>query len=57
MDEKTREARRAYMREWAKKNPDKVREYQERFYKKQVAKMAAVADEKPSDGGNETREV
>lgn len=57
MDDVAKEARRAYKREWARKNPDKVREYQERFYKKQAAKMAAVADGKPSDGGDETKEV
>lgn len=34
------EARRAYKREWAKKNPEKVRKYQETFWQKQAEKAA-----------------
>lgn len=34
-------ARRAYKREWRKKNPDKVRAANERFFKKQAEKLAA----------------
>ena len=37
MNEKAKEARRAYKREWARKNPDKVRAAQERFYNKKAA--------------------
>lgn len=33
------EARRAYKREWARKNPDKVKAAQERYWKKKAAQM------------------
>ena len=36
MDEKAKEARRAYRREWAKKNPDKVRAIEERYWTKKA---------------------
>jgi len=32
------EERRAYYREWRAKNPDKVREYQSRYWKKKAEK-------------------
>ena len=34
MDEKAKEARNAYNREWRKKNRDKTRLYRERYWKK-----------------------
>lgn len=40
MTEAALEARRAYKREWAKKNRDKVKAQQERYW----AKKAAVGD-------------
>lgn len=33
------EARRAYKREWARKNPDKIKAQQERYWKKKAAQM------------------
>lgn len=41
MDEKAREARRAYKREWARRNPDKVRAAQERYWNRRGAAEAA----------------
>ena len=38
-DSAAAEARRAYRREWARKNPDKVRAAQERYWKKKAAQM------------------
>lgn len=40
MTEKAAAARRAYKRAWAKKNPDKVKAAQERYW----AKIAAAAE-------------
>lgn len=36
MDKKAIEARRAYKREWARKNPDKVKAAQERYWNKKA---------------------
>lgn len=40
MTEAAKEARRAYRREWAKKNPDKVAAMQERYWTKRAAENA-----------------
>lgn len=40
MTEEAREMRREYRREWAKKNRDKVRAAQERYWEKKVAQQA-----------------
>lgn len=37
MTEQAKEARRAYKREWAKKNRDKVKAAQERYWTKKAA--------------------
>ena len=37
MDEKAKAARRAYKRAWAKKNPEKIRAQQERYWVKKAA--------------------
>lgn len=37
-------ARRAYQRAWRKKNADKVRAANDRFYKRQAEKLAAEND-------------
>ena len=34
------EARRAYLREWKKAHPDKVREYNARYWAKRAERMA-----------------
>lgn len=36
MTEEAKEARRAYRREWAKKNPEKVQEYARRYWEKKA---------------------
>lgn len=38
MTDAAKEARRAYFREWKKKNPDKVKAAQARFFEKLAAK-------------------
>lgn len=44
MTEAAKQARRAYARAWAKKNPDKVREIQARYWEKK-AREAQEAQE------------
>ena len=41
MTDEAKEARRAYKREWYRKNPEKVKAQQERFYAKKAAEAAA----------------
>lgn len=36
MTEQAKEARRAYKRAWNKRNPDKVKDYQERYWNKKA---------------------
>lgn len=43
MDDKAKAARRAYKREWARKNPDKCRKYQENYWTK-IAEQAEQAE-------------
>lgn len=38
-------ARRAYKREWARKNPDKIRAQQERYWTRRAAEAAAADTE------------
>ena len=40
MDERAIEARRKYHREWARKNPDKVRAATERYWQRKAAQAA-----------------
>ncbi len=47
MTEAAREARRAYKRQWAKENPDKIKAQQERFWAKRAA--AAQQEEQNTD--------
>lgn len=52
MTEAAKEARRAYKREWARKNAEKTRLYQERFFEKKAAEAAAAqaaADPEPNE--------
>jgi len=46
------EARRAYKRQWAKDNPDKVKAAQERFWKKKAAKAKEADPPEEKGGGN-----
>lgn len=40
MDEKAREAQRQYLREWRKRNPERVREANQRYWQKRAARLA-----------------
>lgn len=39
MDEKAREAQRAYMREWRRRNKDKVRESNRKYWVRRAQRM------------------
>lgn len=41
MDEKARAARRAYKREWAQRNPEKIRAYQDKYWARRAERMEA----------------
>lgn len=43
MTEQATELRRAYRRQWAKNNPEKVKEQQARYWEKRAAQEAAKA--------------
>lgn len=43
--EAARAARRAYKREWAKANPEKIRGYQLKYWEKRAAQQAATPAE------------
>lgn len=45
MTEQALAARRAYKRQWAKNNPDKIKAQQERFWAKKAAKMEIKTEE------------
>lgn len=45
MNVSARDARRAYLREWRRKNPDKVRAATERYWERRAAKLSAEAEE------------
>jgi len=47
------EARRAYKREWAKKNPEKIREYQRKYWTKKGAEAATSEAETASRSDTE----
>lgn len=47
------EARRAYKREWAKKNPEKIREYQRKYWTKKGAEAATSETETASRSDTE----
>lgn len=40
-DELAREAKRQYFREWRRKNPDKVRESNRKYWQRRAARLAA----------------
>lgn len=50
MQELKKQARREYSREWRKRNPEKVRAAQERYWAKKAAEIA-VKREKPPENG------
>lgn len=43
MTEKARAAQRAYRKEWARRNPDKVKAQQERYWQRRAERMAQEA--------------
>lgn len=45
MDEKAKEARRAYSNAWRAANKDKVREYNQRYWKRKAEQMQQNADQ------------
>lgn len=50
MEELKREARREYIRKWRKRNPEKVRAAQERYWAKKAAEIAAKREKPPENG-------
>lgn len=42
------DARRAYKRNWAKNNPEKVKAQQERYWAKRAAEQAAKEQQEPA---------
>lgn len=54
MNDEARKARNAWRKEWARKNPDKVKEYNERYWSRKAAEMKAAeaaAAEAPAAAG------
>ena len=51
--DEARKARNAYYREWRKKNRDKVRETQLRYWKKKAAALEDPAGAQTEDGQTE----
>ena len=55
MSESGKEARRAYKREWARRNPDKIREQQRRYWERRAAaaeeRRQAALDGMQANGG------
>ena len=50
MEELKREARREYIREWRRRNPEKVQAAQERYWAKKAAEIAAKREKPPENG-------
>lgn len=48
MDEKAKEARRAYKREWNRKNRDKVKAAQEKYWTKKAQQAQQTAETQPA---------
>lgn len=49
ISEEAREARRRYKKEWARKNPEKVKAQQERYWQRKAEREAAQ-DEQQAEG-------
>jgi len=45
MTQKALEARKAYKREWAKKHPEKIKQYQQTYWNKKAAADDAGAEQ------------
>lgn len=44
LDEQARTVRAAYFKEWRRKNPDKVRENNRKYWQRRAARLAAEKD-------------
>jgi hypothetical protein len=51
MDEKAREARRIYKREWNRRNPDKVKASQKRYWEKKSRGSGGERDRRNRERG------
>lgn len=49
MTEQAKAARREYKREWNRKNPEKVREAQERYWNRKAAAQAQAQEEEQTE--------
>ena len=45
LSNQAKEAQRAYLREWRRKNPEKVRESNRRYWERKAQQMAALEKE------------
>ena len=50
MQELKREARREYAREWRKRNPERVKATQERYWMRKAAEIVAKREKPPENG-------
>ena len=48
MNEQAKEARRAYKREWNRRNRDKVRDAQARYWERKAAEAEAAQKDEPA---------
>ena len=46
LEELAREKQREYLREWRKRNPDKVKEYNKRYWRKKALEMLKESKKK-----------
>ena len=51
MNEKAKELRRAYKREWNRRNRDKVKAAQARYWERKAAAAAAAQDQQTDEPG------
>lgn len=50
MQELKKQARREYIREWRRRNPEKVQAAQERYWAKKALEIAAKREKPPENG-------
>ena len=50
INEQAKEARRAYKKAWNRKNRDKVKAAQDRYWNRKAAEAAAAAEAQPAEG-------
>ena len=49
LSQEAKEARNAYYREWRKKNPEKMKRYQENYWKKKAQEIQEEEEEKQAN--------